>query len=40
MSIYSIIMLKHSIFLTLFECLVYKDIIYLQNTGFQQKGNV
>ena len=39
MSNYSLAKLKHSNILTLFECLVYKDVIYLQNTGFRQKGN-
>ena len=39
MSNYSTVKLKHSIFLTYFECLVYKYVIYSQNTGFRQKGN-
>ena len=39
MSNYSIVNLKHSIFLTEFKCWVYKDVIYSQNTGFRQKGN-
>ena len=40
MSNYSIVNLKHSRFLTQFEYWVYKDVIYLQNKGFIQRGNV
>ena len=39
MSNYSLVNLKRSIVLTLFESWVYKGIIYSQNTGFRQNGN-
>ena len=39
MSNYSMVNLKHSIFLTQFECWLHKDVMYSQNTGFLQKGN-
>ena len=39
MSNYSLVNLKHSMCLKLFESCVYKGVNYSKNTGFRQNGN-